>query len=50
MDGLHPVEGIYTAEITWVEPKFLLLRRAMPPLSDHLVILTESIQVVAAVS
>ncbi|MBX2814231.1 MAG: hypothetical protein KTR25_20650 [Myxococcales bacterium] len=40
---------LHTAEITWVEPKFLLLRRAYAPLRDHLLILTELIQVVFTV-
>ncbi len=39
----------YVAEIPWVEPKFLLLRVAMPPLRAPLLILTESLQVVFAV-
>ncbi len=39
-----------TAEITWVEPKFQLLLRGNGPLRDPLLIVTESIQVVFAVS
>ncbi|MBX2812751.1 MAG: hypothetical protein KTR25_13120 [Myxococcales bacterium] len=35
----HPRDFQFTSEITWVEPWFLLLRRAMPPLCDYLLIL-----------
>ncbi len=39
-----------TAEIPWVEPKFLLLRGGYAPLRDPLVMLTESIQAAFAVA